>query len=340
MKTAVIGASGYAGGELLRLLATHPVFEVTVVSAHSNAWEQVTSVHPQLQSYAGREFVTADSIDFTAIELVFLALPHGESAALISKLPSHVKIVDLGADYRLKDPAQWEKYYGGKHAGAWVYGLPELASAQREAIKSQNKVANPGCYATSISLGIAPAMSVIDSSDIVVVAASGTTGAGRSAKINLIGSEVMGSLSSYKFGGVHQHTPEIEQALSAVAQKEARISFTPILAPMPRGILATITAKLTTAITTEQAHQLYSKHYANDFFIDLLPLGQMPKTSAVTGSNKVQIQVAVDQHSNRLVVSVAIDNLGKGAAGQAIQNANLMCGLSEISGLALDGIGA
>jgi N-acetyl-gamma-glutamyl-phosphate reductase len=340
MKTAVIGASGYAGGELLRLLATHPVFEVTVVSAHSNAGEQVTSVHPQLQSYAGREFVTADSIDFTAIELVFLALPHGESAALISKLPSHVKIVDLGADYRLEDPAQWEKYYGGKHAGAWVYGLPELASAQREAIKSQNKVANPGCYATSISLGIAPAVSVIDSSDIVVVAASGTTGAGRSAKINLIGSEVMGSLSSYKFGGVHQHTPEIEQALSAVAQKEARISFTPILAPMPRGILATITAKLTTAITTEQAHQLYSKHYANDFFIDLLPLGQMPKTSAVTGSNKVQIQVAVDQHSNRLVVSVAIDNLGKGAAGQAIQNANLMCGLSEISGLALDGIGA
>lgn len=340
MKTAVIGASGYAGGELLRLLATHPVFEVAVVSAHSNAGEQVTSVHPQLQSYAGREFVTADSIDFAPIELVFLALPHGESAALIAKLPSHLKIVDLGADFRLEDPAQWEKYYGGKHAGAWVYGLPELAPGQREAIKNQNKVANPGCYATSISLGIAPAISLIDSSDIVVVAASGTTGAGRSAKINLIGSEVMGSLSSYKFGGVHQHTPEIEQALSAVANKEAKISFTPILAPMPRGILATITAKLTSAMTTEQAHQLYSKHYANEFFVDLLPGGQMPKTSAVTGSNKVQIQVAVDQHSNRLVVSVAIDNLGKGAAGQAIQNANLICGLSEISGLALDGIGA
>ena len=340
MKTAVIGASGYAGGELLRLLATHPVFEVAVVSAHSNAGEQVTSVHPQLQSYAGREFVTADSIDFAPIELVFLALPHGESAALIAKLPSHLKIVDLGADFRLENPAQWEKYYGGKHAGAWVYGLPELAPGQREAIKNQNKVANPGCYATSISLGIAPAISLIDSSDIVVVAASGTTGAGRSAKINLIGSEVMGSLCSYKFGGVHQHTPEIEQALSAVANKEAKISFTPILAPMPRGILATITAKLTSAMTTEQAHQLYSKHYANEFFVDLLPAGQMPKTSAVNGSNKVQIQVAVDQHSNRLVVSVAIDNLGKGAAGQAIQNANLICGLSEISGLALDGIGA
>jgi len=339
MKTAVIGASGYAGGELLRLLAIHPHFEVTVVSAYSNAGEQVTSVHPQLQSYAGREFVTADSIDFTAIELVFLALPHGESAALISKLPSHLKIVDLGADYRLENPAQWEKYYGGQHAGSWVYGLPELVG-QREAIKKESKVANPGCYATSISLGIAPAISVIDSSDIVVVAASGTTGAGRSAKINLIGSEVMGSLSSYKFGGVHQHIPEIEQALSTVARKQAKISFTPILAPMPRGILATITAKLTHPITTQQAHDLYSKHYASEFFVDLLPLGEMPKTSAVTGSNKVQIQVAVDEHTNRLVVSVAIDNLGKGAAGQAIQNANLICGLSDVTGLALDGIGA
>ena len=340
MKTAVIGASGYAGGELLRLLATHPVFEVTVVSAYSNAGEQVTSVHPQLQSYAGRVFVTADSIDFSTIDLVFLALPHGESAALIAKIPAAVKIVDLGADYRLEDPVQWEKYYGGKHAGSWVYGLPELAAGQREAIKKESKVANPGCYATSISLGIAPALSVIDCSDIVVVAASGTTGAGRSAKINLIGSEVMNSLTSYKFGGVHQHTPEIEQALSAVAQKEARVSFTPILAPMPRGILSTITARLVKPISSEQAHNLFSKHYAQEFFIDLLPQGQMPKTSAVSGSNKVQIQVAVDGHTNRLVVSVAIDNLGKGAAGQAIQNANLICGLSELSGLALDGVGA
>jgi N-acetyl-gamma-glutamyl-phosphate reductase len=284
--------------------------------------------------------VSADSIDFSAIDLVFLALPHGESAALIAKIPAHIKIVDLGADYRLEDAAQWEKYYGGKHAGSWVYGLPELAAGQREAIKNESKVANPGCYATSISLGIAPALSVIDCSDIVVVAASGTTGAGRSAKINLIGSEVMNSLTSYKFGGVHQHTPEIEQALSAVAQKEARISFTPILAPMPRGILSTITAKLVKPMNSEQAHDLFSQHYANEFFVDLLPQGQMPKTSAVTGSNKVQIQVAVDEHANRLVVSVAIDNLGKGAAGQAIQNANLICGLSEISGLALDGVGA
>ena len=340
MKTAVIGASGYAGGELLRLLAIHPHFEVTVVSAHSNVGVQVTTVHPQLQSYAGRTFVATDSIDFASLALVFLALPHGESAALVEKIPANVKIVDLGADFRLEDPTQWEKYYGGKYAGAWVYGLPELAVGQREAIKKESKVANPGCYATSISVGIAPALNLINVSDIVVVAASGTTGAGRTAKINLIGSEVMGSLTSYKFGGVHQHTPEIEQALSALAQKPAKISFTPILAPMPRGILSTITAKLIAPLTTQQAHELFSQHYASEFFVDLLPLGQLPKTSAVIGSNKVQIQVAVDEHTQRLVISVAIDNLGKGAAGQAIQNANLICGLAEISGLALDGIGA
>ena len=340
MKTAVIGASGYAGGELLRLLAIHPHFQVTVMSAHSNAGEQVTTVHPQLQSYAGRSFVSTDSIDFSSLDLVFLALPHGESAALIAKIPSHVKIVDLGADFRLENAGQWEKYYGGKHAGAWVYGLPELSLGQREAIKKESKVANPGCYATSISLGITPALHLIDSTDIVVVAASGTTGAGRSAKVNLIGSEVMGSLTSYKFGGVHQHTPEIEQALSAVGKKPAKISFTPILAPMPRGILSTITGKLIQPLDTQQAHDLFSAHYAEEFFIDVLPLGQMPKTSAVTGSNKVQLQVAVDENTNRIIVSVAIDNLGKGAAGQAIQNANLICGITEISGLALDGIGA
>jgi N-acetyl-gamma-glutamyl-phosphate reductase len=311
-----------------------------VVSAHSNAGEQVTTVHPQLQSYAGRSFVSTDSIDFSLLDLVFLALPHGESAALIAKIPAHVKIVDLGADFRLENAAKWQKYYGGKHAGAWVYGLPELSPGQREAIKKQSKVANPGCYATSISLGITPALHLIDSTDIVVVAASGTTGAGRSAKVNLIGSEVMGSLTSYKFGGVHQHTPEIEQALSAVGKKPAKISFTPILAPMPRGILSTITGKLIQPLTTQQAHDLFSAHYAEEFFVDVLPLGQMPKTSAVTGSNKVQLQVAVDENTNRLIVSVAIDNLGKGAAGQAIQNANLICGIAEISGLALDGIGA
>ena len=340
MKTAVIGASGYAGGELLRLLAVHPHFQVTAVSAHSNAGELVTSVHPHLTTHTGDKFLAVSEIDFSEIELVFIALPHGESASLVKKIPTTAKIVDLGADYRLEDAAQWEKYYGGSHAGAWVYGLPELASGQRAAIAKESRVANPGCYATAITLGVAPAVNHVDVSDVVVVAASGTTGAGRSAKINLIASEVMGSLTSYKFGGVHQHTPEIEQAVSAIAQKPVKISFTPILAPMPRGILATITAKLNKPMNSQAAHDLFSKHYSNEYFVDVLPLGQMPKTGSVTGSNKVQIQVAVDEHTNRLVISVALDNLGKGAASQAIQNANIITGFHEGSGLSTDGLGA
>ena len=340
MKTAVIGASGYAGGELLRLLAVHPHFQVTAISAHSNAGELVTSVHPHLTTHNGEKFLAVSEIDFSDIELVFIALPHGESASLISKIPSTAKIVDLGADYRLEDASAWEKYYGGAHAGAWVYGLPELSTGQRQAISKESKVANPGCYATAITLGIAPAVNHVDVSDVVVVAASGTTGAGRSAKINLIASEVMGSLTSYKFGGVHQHTPEIEQAASAIAQKPVKISFTPILAPMPRGILATITAKLNKPMSSKEAHDLFAKHYAGEYFVDVLPIGQMPKTGSVTGSNKVQIQVAVDEHTNRLVISVALDNLGKGAASQAIQNANIIAGFHEGSGLSTDGLGA
>ena len=340
MKTAVIGASGYAGGELLRLLAVHPHFQVPAISAHSNAGELVTSVHPHLTTHTGEKFLAVSEIDFSAIELVFIALPHGESASLIKKIPTAAKIVDLGADYRLEDSAQWKKYYGGAHAGVWVYGLPELSAGQRAAIAKESRVANPGCYATAITLGIAPAVNHVDVSDVVVVAASGTTGAGRSAKINLIASEVMGSLTSYKFGGVHQHTPEIEQAVSAIAQKKAKISFTPILAPMPRGILATITAKMTKPLSSQEAHDLFSKHFANEYFVDVLPLGQMPKTGSVTGSNKVQIQVAVDEHTNRLVISVALDNLGKGAASQAIQNANIITGFHEGSGLSTDGLGA
>ena len=340
MKTAVIGASGYAGGELLRLLAVHPHFQVTAISAHSNAGELVTSVHPHLTTHNGEKFLAVSEIDFSDIELVFIALPHGESASLIAKIPSTAKIVDLGADYRLEDASAWEKYYGGAHAGAWVYGLPELSTGQRQAIAKESKVANPGCYATAITLGIAPAVNHVDVSDVVVVAASGTTGAGRSAKINLIASEVMGSLTSYKFGGVHQHTPEIEQAVSAIAKKPVKISFTPILAPMPRGILATITAKLNKPMSSKEAHDLFTKHYAGEYFVDVLPLGQMPKTGSVTGSNKVQMQVAVDEHTNRLVISVALDNLGKGAASQAIQNANIITGFHEGSGLSTDGLGA
>jgi N-acetyl-gamma-glutamyl-phosphate reductase len=329
MKTAVIGASGYSGGELLRILAAHPGFEVTAISAHSNAGEDVTSIHPFLQSYSGRKFIEVTSIDWKEIEFAFLALPHGESAKIAHVIPENIKIVDLGADFRLHDANDWNKYYGGIHAGTWTYGLPELF---REHIVGQKRVANPGCYATAIALSIAPVTSFIEG-DIVVVAASGTTGAGRTAKINLLGSEVMGSLTSYKFGGVHQHTPEIEESLYAISGQDMRISFTPILAPMPRGILSTATAKLANWISTKEMHGMVSEFFRNEEFVTVLPLGQMPQTSAVHGTNRVHIQVACDEHTQRIIISAAIDNLGKGAAGQAIQNANLMCGFPESTGL-------
>jgi len=338
MKTAVIGASGYAGGELLRLLATHPHLLVTQVSAHSNAGELITSVHPHLTTYQNQKFVAIEEVNFDQVDVVFIALPHGQSASVVRNIPSHTKVIDLGADFRLSDSAQWDKYYDGEHAGVWTYGLPEIPG-QREKISKSVQVSNPGCYATSIITGLLPALDFIDVSDVVVVAASGTTGAGRSAKINLIASEVMGSLTSYKFGGVHQHTPEVEQELSNVSGKDVKISFTPILAPMPRGILSTITARLNRGISTEQVNALYAKFYEADYFVDVLQVGQLPKTGSLTGSNKIQMQVAVDEQVQRLVISVALDNLGKGAASQAIQNANLMCGFHEGAGLSTDGLG-
>jgi len=338
MKTAIVGASGYAGTELLRLLLDHPNFEPTVITAHSNAGELISSVAPQLAKLGDRRFEAFDLARVNACDLVFLALPHGESAALIAQLDPELKVVDLGADFRLTSAEKWAHYYGGTHAGTWTYGLPELPG-KREAIRKSTRIANPGCYATSISLAIAPALGLVDTRDIVVVAASGTTGAGRSAKVNLLGSEVMGSLSSYKFGGVHQHTPEVEEALTHIACSDVKISFTPVLAPMPRGILSTVTAKLTSSATTESMHDLYTKTFANEEFVTILPLGQMPKTNSVIGSNHVHLQVAVDPHTNRLIISAVIDNLGKGAAGQAIQNANLICGLPENAGLQAVGLG-
>ena len=336
MKTAVVGASGYAGGELLRLLSNHPKFKLSYIAAGSNAGEPITNLHPQLTNFTGRNFEETEIAKINNSDLVFIALPHGESAKLISQIDPKVKVVDLGADFRLVDGKNWEKYYGGKHAGSWVLALPELVN--HKLISSANKVANPGCYATAIALSIAPALSLINAEDIVVVAASGTTGAGRSAKVNLLGSEVMNNLSSYKFGGIHQHTPEIEQILSSISKASVKVSFTPILAPMPRGILATVTAKLTQQSSAEQIREIYQTFYSGSKFVRLLPVGSMPMSSAVLGTNNAQIQIAVDEHVNRLVISSAIDNLGKGAAGQAIQNANLMCDLAEDAGLEILGV--
>ncbi len=341
MKIGVVGASGYSGGELLRLLNSHPYFQVEYIAAGSQAGAPVTSVHPQLVDYSDRTFEATEIFRMNECELLFFALPHGESAKLIAGVDQKIKIVDLGADFRLESPASWEKYYGGGYAGAWVYGLPEIPG-QREKISSASRVANPGCYATAIALATAPALhsKIVDGSDIVVVAASGTTGAGRKASTNLLGSEIMGSLTSYKFGGVHQHTPEIEQVLTSLGDGDVRISFTPILAPMPRGILATVTAKLKSNLNSTDVQEIYKNFYTSEDFVSVLTGNQLPKTSAVLGSNSTQIQVAVDEHTNRIVISAAIDNLGKGAASQAIQNANLISGFPENTGLSTQGIGS
>jgi len=342
MKTGIVGASGYAGGELLRLLSNHDDFEITYVSAGTSAGELITSIHPHLASFEGQRFSATEISEINNCDLVFLALPHGESGAMVSQISQSIKIVDLGADFRLASGNSWLSFYGGAHAGQLQYGLPEIGS-NREAISKSSRVANPGCYATAIILASAPAVSLglIDSSDLVAVAASGTTGAGRSAKIALIASEVVNNLTSYKFGGAHQHTPEIEENLGLLAEPNSattKLSFTPILAPMPRGILATVTAKLVKPLGIDEVRSMYQSYYAKSKFVKLLPSGKMPQTSATIGSNFAMMQIAIDKHTERMVISIAIDNLGKGAAGQAIQNANLMCGFPEDRGLPSSGV--
>ena len=329
IRVAVAGASGYAGGELLRLLAGHPEFELIAATAHSQAGQPVTAVHPHL---AGLDLVFAATEPATLADadLVFLALPHGQSAALAAALPDTVKVVDLGADHRLRDAGAWSRYYGGEHAGAWTYGLPELPGRRAE-IAAASRVASTGCYAVATTLALAPliAAGAVRPDDVVVVAASGTSGAGRAAKAHLLGSEVMGDLTPYKVGA-HQHVPEIKQASGATG-----LSFTPVLAPMPRGILATVTA-----VPTGDAdpRAVLAAAYADAPFVHVLPEGAWPHTAATAGSNSCHLQATVDADSGRVIVVSAIDNLGKGAAGQAVQNANLMVGLPETTGLSVFGV--
>jgi N-acetyl-gamma-glutamyl-phosphate reductase len=341
-RVAVAGASGYAGGELLRLLAGHPDLEIGALGAGSNAGAPVTAVHPNLITLADRTFgpTTADS--FAGSDLVFMALPHEEAARLAAELPEQTRVVDLGAGFRLADPAAWARFYGGDHPGTWTYGLPELPGA-RARISAASRVASPGCYATASILALAPllASGVAEPADIVIVAASGTSGAGRSATVSLLGSEVMGSMSAYKVGGLHRHTPEIEQALQSVMPGQGApvaISFTPTLAPMPRGILATGTARLAEGAGSDDLRAAFTAAYQHEPFVHILIEGQWPGTGATSGSNAAQLQVVADQHAGRAVVVSAIDNLGKGAAGQAVQNANLMLGLPETAGLTAQGV--
>jgi N-acetyl-gamma-glutamyl-phosphate reductase len=333
VRVAIAGASGYAGGELLRLVDAHPELEVAVAAAHGHAGRPLREVHPQLVTLADLELAPTTADALAGVDLVFLALPHGASAALAAELPAETRIIDLGADFRLTDAATYERYYGTPHAGTWTYGLPELPG-QRARIAASTRVASTGCYAVATTLALAPliAADVVEPDDVVVTAASGTSGAGRAAKAHLLGSEVMGDLSPYKVGA-HQHVPEIKQATGARS-----LSFTPFLAPMPRGILASVSARPAGDVTAADVRAALTAAYADAPFVHVLADGQWPHTGAVAGSNSCHLQATVDVDSGRVLVVSAIDNLGKGAAGQAVQNANLVLGLDETAGLAVHGI--
>jgi N-acetyl-gamma-glutamyl-phosphate reductase len=269
---------------------------------------------------------------------VFLALPHGQSHELAAQLGEDTIVIDCGADHRLTDPAAWQKFYGGEHPGSWPYGLPELPNG-RDALRGTKRVAVPGCYPTSASLALAPALAAgLVEPDVVVVAASGTSGAGKSPKVNLLGSEVMGAASAYGVGGVHRHTPEMVQNLSAAAGTAVTVSFTPVLVPMSRGILATVSAPARGGVTVDDVRAVYQKAYAEEPFVHLLAEGQWPSTGATLGANTALLQVAVDTDANRVVVVLALDNLTKGTAGAAVQCLNLALGLPETSGLPTVGV--
>jgi N-acetyl-gamma-glutamyl-phosphate reductase len=340
VRVAVAGASGYAGGELLRIIGGHPDLELGPLAAATSAGAPVTAAHPHLAHLDSRTFEPLDPARLSSADLVFLALPHEESAAVSAVLPAGTPVVDLSASFRLADPRAWSVYYRTPHAGQWCYGLPELPGA-RERISAARRVAAPGCYATAAILALAPLIGagLADPRDVVIVAASGTSGAGRSPSAALLATEVIGAMSAYQAGGTHRHTPEIEQALRAVGGGEPVVSFTPMLAPMPRGILATCTARLRDPGTTTAAlRETLAAAYDGAPFVRLLPEGRWPSTAATNGSNMAHLQAAADAHAGRAVVVAALDNLGKGAAGQAVQAANLMLGLPETTGLTRQGV--
>ncbi|MFF4602360.1 N-acetyl-gamma-glutamyl-phosphate reductase [Streptomyces sp. NPDC001339] len=338
VRAAVAGASGYAGGEVLRLLLGHPEVEIGALTGHSNAGRRLGALQPQLLPLAGRELQETSAEALAGHDVVFLALPHGQSAAVAEELGPDVLVVDMGADFRLKDAAQWQRFYGGEHAGTWPYGLPELPGC-RAALEGARRIAVPGCYPTAVTLALFPAYAAgLVGDEAVIVAASGTSGAGKAAKPHLLGSEVMGSMSPYGVGGVHRHTPEMIQNLSAVAGNPVTVSFTPTLAPMPRGILATCSATARPGVDAAAVRAAYEKAFADEPFVHLLPEGQWPATASVYGSNAAQIQVAYDAAAGRVLAIGAIDNLTKGTAGGAVQSMNIALGLDEATGLTTMGV--
>ncbi|WP_432076789.1 N-acetyl-gamma-glutamyl-phosphate reductase [Streptomyces wuyuanensis] len=338
LRAAVAGASGYAGGELLRLLLAHPGVEIGALTANSNAGQRLGALQPHLLPLADRVLAATTAEALAGHDVVFLALPHGQSAAVAEQLGEDVLVVDMGADFRLRSAADWEKFYGSAHAGTWPYGLPELPGA-RAALEGSRRIAVPGCYPTAVSLALFPAYAgALVEPEAVITAASGTSGAGKALKPHLLGSEVMGSMSPYGVGGGHRHTPEMIQNLSAAAGEPVTVSFTPTLAPMPRGILATCSARAVPGTTADAVRAAYEKAYAHEPFVRLLPEGQWPATASVQGSNAVQVQVALDAAAGRVIAISAIDNLTKGTAGGAVQSMNIALGLDETTGLSTIGV--
>ena len=340
IRVGVAGATGYAGGELLRLLLAHPEVEVGALTAGSSAGSRLGQHQPHLVPLADRVVVETSAATLADHDVVFLALPHGASAEVAAQLPGETLVIDCGADFRLKDAQAWRDFYGSEHAGTWPYGLPELPG-QRAVLSGARRIAVPGCYPTSGTLALLPAITqqLTAADDVVIVAASGPSGAGRALKPHLLGAELMGSASAYGVGGGHRHTPELLQNFAACGAEHPQVSFTPVLVPMSRGILATCTAPLTDpTLTTEQAYSAYADVFAQEPFVHLLPPGQWPQTQSVLGSNAVHIQVAVDPRAGRLIAVAALDNLTKGTAGGAVQCLNVARGLPEAYGLSTVGV--
>jgi N-acetyl-gamma-glutamyl-phosphate reductase len=342
LTVAIAGASGYVGGEIMRLVANHPELELKTVTANSNVGQSVATMHPENSAHSNLVFVETNASNLQVHDVVFLAMPHSKSAEVAAYLEDTKLILDCGADFRLEEAAAWKRFYGTEHAGTWSYGLPELTLAsggkQRALLKNANRVAVPGCNVTAITLALAPALTagLIEPDDIVSILSVGTSGAGRSL-IPANPTQGGGSANAYGVGGVHRHTPEIEQNLSKAAGAKVWISFTPVLVPMFRGILAVNNAKAKVGTSLKALREAYLDMYGDETFIQVLPEGEFPNTGELAGSNNASIGIALDEHSGRVVVVCAIDNLVKGTAGAAIQSLNLALGFQE--DLGLEGIG-
>lgn len=343
---AVSGASGYAGGEILRLLAGHPDIEVRTVTAHSNAGQPLIEQQPHLRSLSHLTLQATTPEILSGHDIVFLALPHGQSGQYTDALGDTPLVIDAGADHRLTSPDAWDEFYGGEFHEPWAYGVPELlvgGGKQREHLRGATRIAAPGCNASTVSLSLAPgvAAGVIDPGDIVSVLAVGPSGAGKSLKTNLLASEILGTANPYAVGGTHRHIPEIRQALAAageVSPEGIRVSFTPVIVPMARGILATSTARIVEGVTDTQIRDAWESAYADETFVHLLPAGQFPRTADVLGANTALLGLAIDRSANRVTVVAALDNLVKGTAGAAIQSMNLALGLPEDRALSTNGV--